>query len=408
MLKRLFLSIAIVCFIGSIAFGVISFSRGYRLNIDKKTLTATGILSISSYPEKASIWINEKLTSATNASISLPPDWYNIRISKEGYQEWKKKIRVQGEIVSQIDALLVPNNPSLGTLTITGVASPKLSPSGSKVAYIVPPESATSSATAKSKNGVWLLEFKSGPLGGKNEAKLLFQPAATYNWENTRLHWSNDEKQIILAFVKKDQKKETVQTAFRISIDKSTPPLNITSSYTLQLKLWQEETKEKNTLQISSNLHSAIADIFARSTNNLHFSPDEMKVFYLATSSATLSQVITPPLIGSNPTEEVRKIEPDKLYVYDIKEDKNFLINDKNSIATPESIIWYSDSKHIVMIEKDTIYIIDYDGTNKRTVYTGPFEENVVYPWPAGNRLVILTNFNKPNALPNFYEIDLR
>ncbi len=52
--------------------------------------------------------------------------------------------------------------------------------------------------------------------------------------------------------------------------------------------------------------------------------------------------------------------------------------------------------------------IIDYDGTNKRTVYSGPFAENLVYPWSSSGKIVILTNLNKPQALPNLYEVDIQ
>src|SRR3989338_8608850 len=121
MAKRLLISFFSVVFIISLAGVFILYGRGYRYDPQKNKVNPTGILSVSSYPEKASIYINDKLTSATDTSISLPPDWYQVRISKEGYQSWEKRIRVQGEVVSQIDALLIPNNPSLKAVTATGI-----------------------------------------------------------------------------------------------------------------------------------------------------------------------------------------------------------------------------------------------------------------------------------------------
>ena len=103
-----------------------------------------------------------------------------------------------------------------------------------------------------------------------------------------------------------------------------------------------------------------------------------------------------------------RKIEKGKYYIYDKKEDKNFYITDNKSFPNPESLIWYSDSKHIIMIEKGTISIIDYDSTNKRVVYSGPFTDNIVYSWPPGGKLVTMMNLNNQKALSNLYEIDLR
>ncbi len=406
MIKRLLYTVSIIIIITAGAAGVIAYSRGYRFNIDKKTITTTGILSVSSFPEKASIWIDGKLISATNASITLQPGWYNVRVSQEGYLSWEKKVRLQGEIVSQVDALLIPNNPSLRVLTVSGVSSPVLSPNGTKAVFIIPPEAETGTSSAKLKYGLWLIEFKNNPLGGKSDPKLLFQPATTYNWKNTRLYWSPDEKQVILTFLKKDTRKETTQSAQLISTDNN-QSTEITFNYLEQLKVWEEETKAKEKIQIST-LNPVLADFFTRSTDHLRFSPDDNKILYQATASATLPQILNPAIIGSNSTEEIRKITPGTFYIYDFKEDKNFAVGDKKTISQPESVTWYTDSKHIIMIEKETIYIVDYDGTNKRAAYTGPFEDSVVYPWPGGNRLVILTSLNKPNTLPNFYEVDLR
>ncbi len=155
-------------------------------------------------------------------------------------------------------------------------------------------------------------------------------------------------------------------------------------------------------------LPTGIRDFLKTSASKVRFSPDESKILYTATRSASLSSVIIPPLIGSNSTEEVRNVNPNKLYIYDTKEDKNYFIADEKSFPSDDAIKWYSDSKHIIMIEKASIYIVDYDGTNKRAVYTGPFDDNIVYPWTSPGKLVILTNFNKPKSVSNFYEIDLR
>src|SRR3990167_9721086 len=108
MFKRLFLFLFSLVLIASLTAAVILYGRGYRFDPKDKKISPTGILSVSSYPGKSSIYINGKLTSATSASLTLPQGWYEIKISKEGYQPWKKRIRIQGEVVSQIDALLLP------------------------------------------------------------------------------------------------------------------------------------------------------------------------------------------------------------------------------------------------------------------------------------------------------------
>ena len=219
MLKRSVISILIILAIAGLSLGVITYSRGYRINTLQKSLSSTGILSASSYPDKASIWIDGKLISATNSSINLSPGWYNVRISREGYQSWEKKIRIQGEIVSQLDSLLIPTNPSLRAITITGIMNPVLSPTGNKVAFIVPGEEATKSATLISKTGIWVIDLRDGLLGGKSEPKAIFHPSTRQNWTNAKLVWSPDEKYVLLIFKSSVQKKEITTAAFQLLSD---------------------------------------------------------------------------------------------------------------------------------------------------------------------------------------------
>jgi hypothetical protein len=408
MFRKVLTSLAFIVLILGTAFGVILYTKGYRFNIQNKGLTTTGILSASSYPDKASIFVDGKLLSATTGSISLPPAWYSVRISKEGYQSWEKKVHIQKEILSQIDALLIPTNPSLRAITVNGVLSPVISPNGSKLAFIIP--ESTTSSTLKPKTGIWVLDLRNGPLGGRSEARQILEPKTSYDWQNTTLTWSSDEKQLIVSFYKKEPKAKTttlIQALLLSADNNSTIPTEITTTIDNVLLDWNQTAKEKEAMRFAS-LPEPVAGLFASSSADIRFAPDETKILYLATRSATLAPIIEPPLIGSNSTDEIRKIKPGNYYIYDQKEDKNYLVADNKTIPDPRFIMWFSDSKHVITVEKNIIYSTDYDGTNKRTVYGGPFASDSVFSWPTGERLAILTNFNNPTSLPNLYELDLR
>ncbi|OGG18171.1 hypothetical protein A3D78_04240 [Candidatus Gottesmanbacteria bacterium RIFCSPHIGHO2_02_FULL_39_14] len=409
MIKRLLISFFSAVFIISIAAVIILYGRGYRYDPQSKKVSPTGILSVSSYPEKASVYLDDKLTSATNASISLPPAWYRVRISKEGYQHWEKKVRVQGEVVSTIDALLIPNNPSLKAVTATGIFAPQLSPSMTKVAYFIT-NSDTDPVSGKTKNGLWIMELIQGPLGNKPAPKQVFIADRAYNLDQAKIYWSTAEKEIILSFIDPKSKTSLPYLAFLISLENGskTTPINITSRLNSILGEWQQDFIKEENLKLQS-LPPQLSLLLSQNTSRIRFSPDDNKILYQATSSAQLAPLINPPLIGTNPTEEVRKIEPQKYYVYDLKEDKNYYLfpaeNKSDEVSSP---IWYSDSQHLLIVEKDKIYILDYDGLNKRSVYSGPFIDNLVIPWPAGEKIIILTNFNQPGPLADLYEVDLR
>jgi hypothetical protein len=68
---------------------------------------------------------------------------------------------------------------------------------------------------------------------------------------------------------------------------------------------------------------------------------------------------------------------------------------------------WFPDSRHVLFIRDNNIEIMEYDGTNLTTLYSGPFADSFTYPWPDGSRLLILTKFS-PDSPLNLYTIELK
>lgn len=69
---------------------------------------------------------------------------------------------------------------------------------------------------------------------------------------------------------------------------------------------------------------------------------------------------------------------------------------------------WFPNSAHLIHHTAEGITIKEYDNTNQVTLYSGPFDQNFVYPWPNGSRLLILTNFQQNQVPANLYTIDLK
>jgi len=70
---------------------------------------------------------------------------------------------------------------------------------------------------------------------------------------------------------------------------------------------------------------------------------------------------------------------------------------------------WFPNSWHIIHHSEEGITIEEADTTNKVRVYSGPYDNTFVYPWPNGSRLIIRTNFNQGSLVPvNLYTIDLK
>jgi hypothetical protein len=124
--------------------------------------------------------------------------------------------------------------------------------------------------------------------------------------------------------------------------------------------------------------------------------------------------MINPPLIGTNSTPEARKISKGTIYVYDIKEDKNFKILDSMPKHESQDFIndfplnWFTNSRHLIYVVDKKITIMDYDGQNKTTIYAGPFIDGYVFSWPDESKILMLTDLGNPTISPNLYTIGLK
>ena len=94
--KSLSIIFFVLIFIAAVTYGISFFARGYQISTNGKIgFMATGIISATSKPKGASVYVNDKLITATDDTINLPPDEYTIKIVKDGYLPWQKKIQVK-------------------------------------------------------------------------------------------------------------------------------------------------------------------------------------------------------------------------------------------------------------------------------------------------------------------------
>jgi hypothetical protein len=168
---------------------------------------------------------------------------------------------------------------------------------------------------------------------------------------------------------------------------------------------------EKDTAQMNS-LPKKLRAVAAANFNILQWAADDTKILYEASQSASIPLIINPALIGTDSTPQVREIKKGEVYVYDLKEDRNYLI--LSSLPAPKTskqqlpLMWYPDSKHLVYVHDAKIDMMEYDAQNQTTVYAGPFVDTFVFPWPDATKLVILTNMGNPSITPNLYTIGLK
>ena len=221
-----------------------------------------------------------------------------------------------------------------------------------------------------------------------------------------------------------------------------------------------------------AKLPESISSLLISGADNVYFSPDELKIMYTATKDSTIPSGIIPDLPSESTQPEVRDIKSGYVYIYDIKEDRNYEIGqaasnaplrlpkqngdgskddldgkdgniywnervsawflpnptEKTELPTvpeqllvqvitflrskyspiwSENIQWFPTSNHLIEVADHKIFITEYDNTNSVAVYSGPFSDDFTYPWPNGDRLVILSSLNTDSPA-NLYSINLK
>jgi len=401
---RLIVSLTTLVFIGLGAFLVLRFAQGYRLDLKRKTFSSTGILTTTSVPEGAQVWIDGKLKTATDDNLDLTPGDYWVEIKKDGFHSWQKKLIVEEQLVTSAYADLFSTFPDLKALTFTGAVNPVLSPDFQKVVF------GTATASAE-KRGLWVLDLSGSPLGFSREpSQIVKNSESGRDFSKGNYQWSPDSKQVLATLSEKAINGNQVERRFLIEANRLTLEKQLVSLSEIELEAllgrWQEEEllREKESFSL---LPEKLQKALSGNIDSFFFSPDQTKILYTATKSAVIPENIISPLPASNTQPEERQIEPSRIYVYDLKEDKNFFILEKQPEDKFPAFSWFSTSNHIFLVQTDQVELVEYDGTNKIAAYSGQFENSFAFPFPDGKRILILTSISK-NAPPNLYAVSLR
>lgn len=394
-----------IAFVGIVGLGVSYLARGYRLDTKNIGLKPTGLLVATSSPDGAQIFVNGQLESATNATITLPPDTYDVEIRKDSFLTWRKRLTIKKEEVTKVDSTLFPAAPSLSALTFGGAINPIPSPDGSKIVFGIPSHSGASGQASSDTNkvGLWVMDLGNLPIGFSSDPRQI----TNLSPESATWEWSPDSRQVLVT---------TAGGTYLVSSGSfvaDSSLVNIKGARLEKVLLeWQKEKLARREDDLDQ-LPKEMRDFLERKAQDFVFSPDDTKVLYIASASATLKEELVPPIPGTSTQKQDRSIKAYNTYVYDIKEDRNFNISDKKaslSIGKSDSVtLWFPTSKNIVLAERDKVTIMDYDGTNQQAVWVGPYVSPYAVPSPNGQRLLLLTPLGAGSpTFPNIYALSLK
>lgn len=135
---------------------IILYTMGYRYNFTKGRVQKTGIIRITSVPRGADIYLNgvKYETGQTPARIEkLLPGDYEIKLAKDGYYDWQKKLPVYENGTTFAEKIILWKKSTSAEISTTTVSSWLISPDGNII------------AAADDLGAVNLLDINSGIFG---------------------------------------------------------------------------------------------------------------------------------------------------------------------------------------------------------------------------------------------------
>ena len=394
--RSLFILLSVASFIVISTYIISLIARGYRFSTkDGLVLKATGMISAISRPKGASVYVDDKLTTATDDTINLTPGVYSLKINKDGFLPWQKTITIKPETVYQADIQLFSAVPDLKPLTLTGAINPASNIDNTKIVYAV------ASASATKDNGLYLIESNGLPISLiRGISRQLSPNTATINWSKFIFTFSPNSREILATSL-------DTKTNYLLNLDTPIQPTKLTDD-TDKLSTIKQDWQTQTTVLLTAKLDRIPKEIqtlvATSSAKDLQFSSDENKILYLAQLDGNITKnIITSPPAQSTQNQN-RAVKKDNYYVYDIKDDTNFLLGNKNDLSNPN---WLPNSNNIVYVQNQNLNVIDYDGTNRQTLFSSNFDPSCVYPWVDGSKIVILTS-PYPSAPANLYTISIK
>ena len=354
-------------FLVLITIGIVLYASGFRLDLSQRTFAKTGMILVKSLPDGARVFLDEKLTGATDSTVgSLEPGTYHLKIEKEGYISWERDVEVKAELVTAITAILPPISPSLTAITQKGARLVTAAPSGTKAAFL-------------SGDKLFLLPLNSPFLGFLRTRTQEIAPEPTdFPFSKvTRIEFSPNEDQLLLTAGGK---------ALLFKIQTGASAVKVTNPDALRTQ-WQNLVKEQRSEAIKTlEIPDEFKDL-ALTTSNV-WSPDERKFLYEKSADGKRQIWVanfTDPLPVSDETNRM------------ILETTNAKLK----------IFWLASSQHFALIEGDVVSILDLDGTNKREIFSGKIAEAVALSSTDLAKVIIVTSISS-NSPANLYGIGLR
>ncbi len=320
---------------------LVLYARGFKVDWKNKTLVKTGALVVRSEPKEATIYLNDEIqdsTTPSNLRFLIPAD-VNVRVEKEGYQSWTKRLTVKSQLVTWANEnrdfiTLFLSEPKLEQNWQTTTAS--ISGNRNEIAFV-------------SENNLRLLNVQNGEAANLANLGNINLPFAI---NDSKFSWQNSG------------------SAFNILANKD------------NLTLLANQAENIQQLQIDSGHIITLIDsnLYSIESGNLKLIDIRVQNFTLASDGIwyiSANQIkhygfsSSPEIITSSlPTSTTSKLLRTQNQIYAVVGSNLYLISDKleNINSNVSDAVWDEKTDTVVYSNNNEIYIYDPKTKNSELI----------------------------------------
>ncbi len=400
MSKRFLATLTTFILIGVVSGGAILLAKGYRFTPGTQTVVGTGILSITSLPEQASVYLDGELRSATNTNInSLAPKEYELKILKDGFIPWQKQIVVREGLVTDVKATLFSAIPSIYPMTFNGVNSVTTSNDNQRLAFVVPNGLETVIVPGPKKAGIWIWDMvdRAVVFVRGREPHQVYIDLGQVDLNAATLRFSPDSNQLMVTIGDRHYTLDTNKMNSTLQ--------DITAIAQPTLNDWDTALIADEQTRLNS-----IKDIKIKNTASssavLKWSPDETKFLFSVDGKQDfkVADIKENLVYDLPPADRYQWLgTSNHVVLTEIESNKATPAPTKKPSSTPDP------TTSLSALKQTQVSIVEYDGGNKSIIYAAMVDPEKIISWPDGSRLVIVSSINTPTASkPNLYGISLK
>lgn len=321
---------------------IIFYATGYRYNFKKNKIQKTGILILKSKSKDAAIYLNDKPRKEKTPAriINLIPDDYFVKLEKENFHSWQKKLTIESNITTFAEDIILFKKNLPSEIKINPINLISLSPDGKKLAYTL---------NLEHSKEVWILTLE-------DKKEQLIYRTSNEN-EINFLEWSPTNKKILIAISNsKGLKKYLV---FDIENGQEINIYDRLQDFYAQFKKIEEKQLPVNFIDYdlieSPNQFTTLIDKKNRSL--LILDPKNNEIIFEAKARGAEWFSDGQKLLYFNDFE---------LWVYDLRSNEEQLITRySKEILNAE---WYLNANYIILLTNNSIKTIELDPRDVRNI----------------------------------------